>query len=252
MTQRSRHKCSVPGCTRDHNSHGLCGMHGLRLARRGDVDNPGAFTYSPTGVCTVSGCIKRHLAKGLCGMHYQRSRSGRIDLPELLTCVRCGTEFRRPFKADPTAVRFCSHECRYATQLETARRRQIERYAYLKQWRHRNPDLFKAALLRRRATKHTADLALVTGKDLAHLARRYYGLCAYCYTSPYEHWDHVIPLARGGRHAIGNLLPACATCNLAKGSKLLSEWRLRQPLPRRFRLPQYVRSRQVLAASLSA
>lgn len=36
--------------------------------------------------------------------------------------------------------------------------------------------------------------------------------------------DHVIPLARGGRHGIGNVLPACQPCNSSKGARLLAEW----------------------------
>src|SRR6266568_4361709 len=48
MAQPTR-GCSADGCTRKHNSHGLCSMHGIRLERHGDVSNPGAFTYSEPG-----------------------------------------------------------------------------------------------------------------------------------------------------------------------------------------------------------
>lgn len=37
------------------------------------------------------------------------------------------------------------------------------------------------------------------------------------------HFDHVIPLARGGAHAMDNIKPAHAGCNLRKGTKLVSE-----------------------------
>lgn len=36
--------------------------------------------------------------------------------------------------------------------------------------------------------------------------------------------DHIKPLARGGKHEIENLAPACLPCNCSKGTKLLSEW----------------------------
>ena len=36
--------------------------------------------------------------------------------------------------------------------------------------------------------------------------------------------DHVVPLSRGGKHEIENLLPACRSCNSSKGAKLLEEW----------------------------
>lgn len=225
----------MDGCERKHNSHGLCGMHGLRLVRHGDVNNLGRLIRSD-GSCSVEGCDRVHCSGGLCGMHHQRMRrSGSTEIPETLTCDRCGVDFARPFKGNPQAVRFCSHECRYETQLADARANAAERYAYLKGWRERNPGLLKASLLRRDAAKRSAECRTVTGRDLARLVRHHGGLCAYCRSAPHEHFDHVVPLSRGGRHAIGNLLPACAACNLAKGARLLSEWRLMARVPRRFR-----------------
>lgn len=36
--------------------------------------------------------------------------------------------------------------------------------------------------------------------------------------------DHVIPLARGGRHIPDNLVAACKPCNFSKNDKLIEEW----------------------------
>src|SRR6266568_476953 len=233
MAQPTR-GCSADGCTRKHNSHGLCSMHGIRLERHGDVSNPGAFTYSETGLCTAEGCSRKHVAKGFCSKHYQRAQAGTLELPGQLTCQRCGATFPRPYKSKPDAVRFCSHECRYAVQLEDHKANRTARSAYLATWRKRNPEKQAANNLRRKAARQSADICRVTGRDLIRLVHRYRGLCAYCGTRPYRHFDHVIPLCRGGRHSIGNLLPACVTCNLTKGPRLLADWRLRPPLPRRF------------------
>lgn len=49
--------------------------------------------------------------------------------------------------------------------------------------------------------------------------------CVYCGSGRDLHCDHVHPVARGGGHEIENLVTSCATCNLSKGSKSLSEWR---------------------------
>lgn len=160
-----------------------------------------------------------------------------------LVCDRCRTGFDRPYKSDPKAVRFCSHECRYADQLEQHRVNQTARSAYLKVWRKKNPHLLKAALVRRKARKAGVHVYEVSGRDLQRLVARFGGTCAYCQQEPYKHLDHVMPLARGGRHVIGNLLPSCSACNLSKGAKLLAEWRLIKPVPRRFRR----RGRQSLA-----
>lgn len=53
--------------------------------------------------------------------------------------------------------------------------------------------------------------------------------CAEC-DGPGQHIDHIIPISRGGRHAIGNLQMLCAPCNQSKHNKLTVEWRARKAL----------------------
>lgn len=96
------------------------------------------------------------------------------------------------------------------------------------EWYRSNPEARHRSERTRRAAKAQADRRAVLAKDWARLVGQYRGLCAYCGTSPWKHRDHIIPLSRGGRHSIGNLLPACEGCNLSKGSSTLMEWRLRK------------------------
>lgn len=49
-------------------------------------------------------------------------------------------------------------------------------------------------------------------------------LCAYCRNWPGEWIDHVVPISRGGLHEPNNVVPACASCNVQKRGRLLSEW----------------------------
>lgn len=51
-------------------------------------------------------------------------------------------------------------------------------------------------------------------------------VCTYC-EMPVDdpHCDHVVPVSRGGLSRLDNLTTACPSCNLSKGSKLVSEWR---------------------------
>lgn len=53
---------------------------------------------------------------------------------------------------------------------------------------------------------------------------RFSGPCVYCGTAA-QCADHVRALSRGGLDHASNLVPACAPCNLSKGSKLLTDWR---------------------------
>ena len=56
--------------------------------------------------------------------------------------------------------------------------------------------------------------------------------CFYCgcvVTDDNRHIDHFIPLSKGGLHDLHNLVVACATCNLKKGTKMPEEFITQQP-----------------------
>jgi 5-methylcytosine-specific restriction endonuclease McrA len=39
------------------------------------------------------------------------------------------------------------------------------------------------------------------------------------------HFDHIIPISRGGQHSVSNLCASCNECNWEKGNKLVEEWK---------------------------
>lgn len=50
--------------------------------------------------------------------------------------------------------------------------------------------------------------------------------CRYCGAADVRlECDHVVPLSRGGKSVIWNLVTACVPCNRSKGAKTLDEWR---------------------------
>lgn len=101
-------------------------------------------------------------------------------------------------------------------------------------WRLEHPeqhlDIMRNVVATRRARKLGNGLRRVTRADIARMFTRAGGICSYCGTAAKLTVDHVIPLARGGAHSIGNLVAACETCNKRKGKLLLAEWRLRLAL----------------------
>lgn len=66
--------------------------------------------------------------------------------------------------------------------------------------------------------------ANLTGQRLLLRAEVFGGLCAYCKAREFQHWDHVIPISRGGKNCLANLRPACKKCNLSKHAKTPKEW----------------------------
>lgn len=117
------------------------------------------------------------------------------------------------------------------TQATKDRRRQrdLDRRAEIRKneadYRERNADRRRDWEAARRARIRNADIRTVTVNDWRRLCLRYRNRCAYCDACAVLTQDHIIPLARGGRHAIGNLLPACGSCNSSKNDRLIIEWR---------------------------
>jgi 5-methylcytosine-specific restriction endonuclease McrA len=64
----------------------------------------------------------------------------------------------------------------------------------------------------------------ITVEQLREIREVFGDLCVYC-GDPADTLDHVVPLTKGGEHAVHNLVPACRACNCSKHNKLLSEWR---------------------------
>ena len=104
---------------------------------------------------------------------------------------------------------------RYADSMRESRRK----------WKAEHPEAAREYQARRRARKTGNGVFLVTNRDWRRVLLRYDYRCAYCGEATELHQDHLIPIARGGRHSIGNLVPACIVCNGSKGARLLIEFR---------------------------
>lgn len=76
---------------------------------------------------------------------------------------------------------------------------------------------------RRRARKANAECVHISLTELQALHVRFDGMCAWC-PSHGTTLDHVVPLARGGMHAIGNLVPCCSSCNSKKNARDPQDW----------------------------
>ena len=87
-------------------------------------------------------------------------------------------------------------------------------------YRRLPPDKRHTLTHKRRAESY--GVAHVAYSRTAILARWRHA-CAYCGAYA-THLDHVEPLVKGGTDTEANIVPACAHCNLSKGSKTLAEW----------------------------
>ncbi len=106
----------------------------------------------------------------------------------------------------------------YLRNKELTKRRSIE-------WIKANPHKHRAFVRMRRARLAAVSIADCTSKIVE--LQRGPRPCVYCgviLSSKMITIDHIIPIARGGKHEPENLAVACKPCNSSKGKKLLQEW----------------------------
>lgn len=77
-----------------------------------------------------------------------------------------------------------------------------------------------------RANQHSVKIK--SSQLKAHYARFGEG-CAYCRAKLPPTLDHFLPLSKGGVHCLGNIVPACVTCNRRKQAQDPFEWYKAQP-----------------------
>ena len=96
-----------------------------------------------------------------------------------------------------------------------------KRLEYERRYIEKNRAKVNAKVKRRSHRKRTAQGTWTEEQWEARLAL--YGWRCYLCGAPWEHMDHVIPVALGGTNWPANLRPICASCNSRKGAKRLAD-----------------------------
>jgi 5-methylcytosine-specific restriction endonuclease McrA len=178
-----------------------------------ECEKPYPLTRTDRLTCSPK-CTKRRNGR--------RKNKGTRDF----VCAHCSSAFQAIRSDALYCSTWCSKRSYYLANKERLTAASIR-------WAIEHPDEMRARRRRRRALKRNNPGSVgVELADWRRLVLRYRGCCAYCgdQTAVIQ-MDHVIPLARGGRHAIGNVLPSCPTCNHSKSATLLAAWRQRRKLP---------------------
>jgi 5-methylcytosine-specific restriction endonuclease McrA len=99
------------------------------------------------------------------------------------------------------------------------------------------------AARKRKRRMHAADNDLTVAEWAS--IREAWGGCAYCgMTDVPLQRDCVLALSRGGRYTVGNVVPACRSCNASKSNDEVTRWLRRKRLDEGAFL---LRHREVLA-----
>jgi len=91
--------------------------------------------------------------------------------------------------------------------------------SYNRAWKNRNPAKVQELRMRYNAQKVAATIETV---DYEAIYRRDKGICHICLNPVPKsrlHFDHVIPLSKGGPHSMENIKVSHARCNVKKGNR---------------------------------
>lgn len=225
-------------------------------------------TSTQTKLCTIDGCTKALRARGLCVSHYNVTRPNRH--PKVtVNCDACGTACVKPKRSTPRyAHAYCSMVCRdYARHgapaCELPSTHWARWYGRTSEWTPPPPRqrLFqvghcsecgdgiiepagqvpsrycgrtcsrRVAKRTRRAREHNApgDFRFM---QVIHQYAKQGNACAYCKrpASGLPDPEHVMPLSRGGRNDMSNVVASCRACNADKSDLTLEEWSLSRAL----------------------
>jgi 5-methylcytosine-specific restriction endonuclease McrA len=152
------------------------------------------------------------------GRQYELTRIWQVEHREYLN-----RNAREKYALDPKA---CAAKTREKRDKNRARFNE-----WTRNWNKKHPE-HKARRVayteKRRALKNgcQVDAALVN-QFIENVRSREVAVCVYCdleIPASTVHFDHIVPLSRGGAHIITNICVSCPSCNLRKSAKLIGEW----------------------------
>ncbi|WP_083274619.1 HNH endonuclease [Novosphingobium resinovorum] len=144
-------------------------------------------------------------------------------------CRPCNVEAAR-LKTPEAKAKKASYDRRYVAenrdriqlreQDSYARKRSV-RIAQVADWAKRNPAARRAIIRNYKARRRSQTEGGCTAAQLREWLEIQTFTCVWCAAdcSDDYHVDHVVPLARGGEHALYNLAIACPVCNQRKSVK---------------------------------
>lgn len=131
---------------------------------------------------------------------------------------------REAKRARDRAIYAASPEKYKARRRAHYRRDPARNNANVAKWKAANHDRVVAYGEKRRAAKMGA-AGGVTADEWAAIQTDFGHRCAYCLRQDGRlTQDHMIPLSRGGKHCVANIVPACRSCNPRKGASTPLEW----------------------------
>jgi 5-methylcytosine-specific restriction endonuclease McrA len=157
------------------------------------------------------------------------------------TCESCGKDFEIPDRPSRKNARFCSKACMGIGQ--TAEKHwnyqhgqrwlpEVKKLYFRKYYEEHKEEANQRSFIGKIKRRQMNIEGSHTFLEWIELIKKHDNKCYYCgvcMTKKMEERqrtrDHIIPISRGGRDDMSNIVPACRSCNSSKGNKTLEEWK---------------------------
>jgi 5-methylcytosine-specific restriction endonuclease McrA len=217
--------CSTENCNNKVVARGWCNKHYLRWKNHGDPLGGGTQPRKPIDLPDGRRqCLDCNIIKVLNEFSFDKTYG-----TYRTTCKRC--------RASTETQKYLDPEFAQKRKAFTRSRRDLDRILETERYRKNpekkkasvlkhiksNPDAHRLRRLKRRAAQQENGVFVVAPKEIQKILN---SVCIFCGATDNITVEHLIPLSRGGRHSIGNLAPSCKSCNSAKGTRTVMEFRL--------------------------
>lgn len=95
-------------------------------------------------------------------------------------------------------------------------------------WRYMTDESFRlyhrSKSKRRKAQQRGSTTVMLSRDQLWRRWVEFDHTCAYCGAGGDLQVEHVVPISKGGEHHLGNIVPACQSCNFSKGKADALTW----------------------------
>lgn len=173
--------------------------------------------FGKSRATTCSGCIKEgrkwcsKCGRVLSIEDFSKSGQGHMNI-----CKMCHNERNKQWRHTPEGNRKANESLRRYRSIQEVRQKHV---------------------LRNQLHKSQGNL---TSEQWQNACLAFALSCAYCGKEDKLTMDHVTPISQGGTTTLGNIIPACQSCNSSKGNRDLIEWYARQPFYSKQRLENII------------
>jgi 5-methylcytosine-specific restriction endonuclease McrA len=173
-------------------------------------------------VCSTEWCNLPPQVTGMCKKHYDQNRYVK-QRDKLLAQSKAYAAAHKEAVNAKTKAWDEANPGKKAIRTRNSYLRNMEkRKKYHAEWRKNNRLRWNYYASLRRIRVKENGVFKILDKEFKALGQK---PCFYCGSTDSLTLDHVIPIARGGKHSIGNLVVACKPCNSQKNKRTIQEWR---------------------------